>query len=65
MRYRRHQSVFPSPHQSGVGEAASAHAAKNGGKPWSYALIPDSQITASAALDGLMAKFSVAYPVST
>jgi len=48
-----------------VGEAASAHAAKNGGKPWSYALIPDSQITASAALDGLMAKFSVAYPVST
>jgi type III restriction enzyme len=38
-------------------KAASAHAAKNGGKPWSYALIPDSQIMANATLDGLMVKF--------
>jgi type III restriction enzyme len=41
-------------------KAAAAHAAKNGGKPWSYALIPDGQIMTNATLDGLMAKFVVA-----
>jgi type III restriction enzyme len=37
-------------------KAASAHAAKNGGKAWTYALIPDSQILANATLTGLVAK---------
>jgi type III restriction enzyme len=39
-------------------KAASGHAAKNGGKPWSYLLIPDSQILANASLDGLAARFA-------
>lgn len=37
---------------------ASEHAAKNGGKPWSYILIPDSQILANASLEGLTARFA-------
>ena len=41
-------------------KAASAHAAKNGGKAWTYALIPDSQILANATLTGLVAKFTSA-----
>lgn len=36
---------------------ATQHAA-GGGKPWTYLLIPDDQITGSATLDGLTAKFA-------
>lgn len=36
---------------------ASAHARENGGKPWSYILIPDTAITYSSTLDGLKAEF--------
>ena len=39
-------------------KAASQHAMENGGKPWSYALIADDQITGSATLMGLMARFT-------
>ena len=38
--------------------AATGHAAKNGGKPWSYLLIPDDQILANASLDELMGRFA-------
>jgi type III restriction enzyme len=38
-------------------KAATEHAAKNHGKPWSYILIPDNQILANASLDGLTARF--------
>ena len=37
-------------------KAATAHASKNGGKPWSYALISDQHILANASLQGLIAK---------
>jgi type III restriction enzyme len=39
-------------------KAASAHTAENGGKPWSYVLIPDDQILANATLAGLKARFA-------
>lgn len=39
-------------------KAASAHAMKYGGKPWSYLLIADGQILANASLDGLAARFA-------
>jgi len=38
-------------------KAATEHAAKNHGKPWSYVLVPDNQILANASLDGLAARF--------
>jgi type III restriction enzyme len=38
--------------------AANRHAAKFGGKPWSYLLIPDDRITGAATLQGLMASFA-------
>lgn len=38
-------------------EYASAHELAHGGKPWRYLLIPDSAITASATLSGLIATF--------
>ena len=38
-------------------KAATKHAAKNHGKPWSYVLVPDNQILANASLDGLVARF--------
>jgi type III restriction enzyme len=41
-------------------KAASQHATKNGGKPWSYLLIPDNQILANASLDALAARFASA-----
>lgn len=37
-------------------KTAAQHA--GGAKPWTYLLIPDDQITGSATLDGLAAKFS-------
>ena len=40
--------------------AANRHAAENGGKPWSYLLIPDDQLIGSTTLEGLMAKFTQA-----
>jgi type III restriction enzyme len=38
-------------------KTATEHAPKSPGKPWTYLLIPDDQITGNATLDGLMAKF--------
>jgi type III restriction enzyme len=38
--------------------SATEHATSNGGKPWSYLLIPDDQILANASLAGLTAKFA-------
>lgn len=38
-------------------KAATEHAAKNHGKPWSYVLVPDNQILANASLSGLAGKF--------
>ena len=35
---------------------ATDHEVANGGKPWSYVLIPHDAITASANLAGLVAK---------
>lgn len=40
-------------------KTATQHAA-GGAKPWTYLLIPDDQITGSATLDGLTAKFATA-----
>jgi type III restriction enzyme len=37
-------------------KAATAHATKNGGKPWSYALISDEHILPNATLQGLIAR---------
>jgi type III restriction enzyme len=39
-------------------EYATAHELRNGGKPWRYLLIPDSAITASATLAGLIATYA-------
>jgi type III restriction enzyme len=39
-------------------KAATEHAAKNGGKPWSYVLIPDTQVLANATLSGLVGRFT-------
>lgn len=39
-------------------KAATAHAARNGGKPWSYILIPDNQILANASLAGLENRYA-------
>ena len=41
-------------------QAANRHAIENGGKPWSYALIPDDQVIGSATLEGLTARFTQA-----
>ncbi len=38
---------------------ATQHAQENGGKPWRYALIPHSAITASSSFDGLMSECMV------
>ncbi len=38
---------------------ATAHARDNGGKPWTYLLIPHDQITAAATLRGLAASCGV------
>ena len=38
-------------------QAANRHGVENGGKPWSYALIPDDQVIGSATLEGLVARF--------
>jgi type III restriction enzyme len=38
---------------------ASAHAAKYGGKPWSYLLIPHDKIQENMTLAGLVAKYTV------
>lgn len=38
--------------------ASEHHAKAYGGKPWRYALIPDSKITASATLSGLLGEFT-------
>jgi len=35
------------------------HASANGGKPWSYVLIPHDVITAAATLEGLLAEYRV------
>jgi type III restriction enzyme len=37
---------------------ATTHAQENGGKPWRYVLIPDTDITAAASLDGLCQRFT-------
>jgi type III restriction enzyme len=39
---------------------ARTHAPANPGKPWTYLLIPDDQITGSATLEGLTSRFAVA-----
>jgi type III restriction enzyme len=39
-------------------QAANRHATENGGKPWSYAFIPDDQVLGSATLEGLTARFT-------
>lgn len=39
-------------------KTATAHAPANPGKPWTYLLIPDDQITANATVEGLAAKFA-------
>ena len=36
---------------------ASDHAAKNGGKPWRYLLIPHDEIAGNMTLSGLAARF--------
>jgi len=36
---------------------ATEHAKTNGGKPWSYVLMPHDAITAAATLDGLVSQF--------
>ena len=41
-------------------KAATEHATKNKGKPWTYVLIPDDQIIANATLDGLVSRFAKA-----
>jgi len=38
-------------------ESATKHAEENGGKPWSYLLIPHDTIRPSATLDGLISQF--------
>ncbi len=38
---------------------ATDHEVANGGKPWSYALVPHDAITASASLAGLVAKYAI------
>ena len=40
-------------------EHASQHARKHGGKPWSYLLIPHSEIESNRTLEGLKASFGV------
>jgi type III restriction enzyme len=39
-------------------KTANSHVEAAKTKPWSYALVPDDQITGAATLDGLLAKFS-------
>lgn len=41
-------------------EHASSHAAEHGGKPWTYLLVPQSEITASRTLTGLKASQPIA-----
>lgn len=41
---------------------ANAHAAEDGGKQWSYALVPHDVVGPSATLAGLMARHSLAAP---
>jgi type III restriction enzyme len=43
-------------------KAATDHAIKNGGKPWSYALISDQHILPNATLQGLIARSIVNSP---
>jgi len=40
-------------------KAATVHASKNSGKPWTYVLIPDDQVLANASLEGLATKFGL------
>jgi type III restriction enzyme len=40
-------------------QAANRHAVENGGKPWSYTLIPDDQMIGSASLEGVVAAFAL------
>jgi hypothetical protein len=37
---------------------ATVHSVANGGKPWRYVLVPDTEIAANATLSGLVERFS-------
>ena len=41
---------------------ATKHSLSYGGKPWSYLLIPHSEIVSNRTLDGLKARFQVRFP---